>query len=113
MPNKEEGKKGKIVIYMTSLAAIRDTYTNCNMVLEIFHNHNVVYKTKDIFLHPNYKKELKERMQLKKITVPQVRIRITFLVSDYWFALMHGITTNQCELQLISTYFVINLGRKT
>ena len=74
MPNKEEGKKGKIVIYMTSLAAIRDTYTNCNMVLEIFHNHNVVYKTKDIFLHPNYKKELKERMQLKKITVPQVFI---------------------------------------
>ena len=71
-PNKDERRKGKIVIYMTSLTAIRETYSHCCTVLEIIHNHNVRYQTKDIYLHPKYKKELKERLQSRKVTVPQV-----------------------------------------
>lgn len=71
-PNEDERRKGKIVIYMTSLTAVRDTYSQCCTLLEIVHNHNVRYQTKDIYLHPKYKKELKERLQSRMVTVPQV-----------------------------------------
>lgn len=73
-PNEELGIKGKIVIYMTSLTAVRDTYSKSCSLLEIFHNHRVVYKTKDTYLHPKYKKELKERLNNRKVTIPQVRV---------------------------------------
>lgn len=69
-----EGRGGKIVVYMTSLSAIRDTYKECRSVLLILRGHRVPVQQKDIMLHEEYHMELKERVEDDKVVVPQVFI---------------------------------------
>ena len=68
MPSQEErgdnesGKRGKVVLYVTSVKAIRKTYDTCQHVLHILQAHQVALTVKDVFLHPDYTKELRERL---------------------------------------------------
>ena len=68
-----EGKRGQVVIYVTSVQAVRSTYEECRQVVQILRNMRVDFQQKDIFLHPDYRKELMERLATDKPTVPQVR----------------------------------------
>lgn len=62
-------------MYMTSLSAVRDTYTECRSVVLMLRGHRVPVQQKDIMLHDEYHKELKERLDDDMVvTVPQVFI---------------------------------------
>lgn len=55
-------KKGKVVLYVTSVKAIRKTHEMCKQVLHILRALQVSITVKDVFLHPDYSKELAERL---------------------------------------------------
>lgn len=62
-----------MVLYTTSVKAIRRTHEQCKQVMHILRSHRVVFTTKDVFLHPDYNRELAERMAgCKDTTLPQV-----------------------------------------
>ncbi|XP_065846174.1 glutaredoxin domain-containing cysteine-rich protein 1-like [Oscarella lobularis] len=67
-----DGRGGKIVVYMTSLSAVRETYQQCRVVLLTFRTHRVRVQQKDIMLHDEYHDELKERLGRDDVVVPQV-----------------------------------------
>lgn len=66
----DEEKDGKIVIYLTSMRAIRDTFASCERVQRIFHNLRLKVSMRDITLQPEYADELELRRPGAKI--PQV-----------------------------------------
>lgn len=69
----EHGKRGKVVLYMTSIKAIRKTHERCKQILLLLQAHQVALTVKDVFLHPDYGKELHERMSgFKDISLPQL-----------------------------------------
>ena len=72
--NEADGKRGQIVVYVTSVQAVRSTYEECRRVVGILRNMHVTFQQKDVFLHPDYRKELAERMRIDKPTVPQVSV---------------------------------------
>lgn len=63
-----------MVLYVTSLKAIRETHERCKQALHILQAHRIQFTTKDVFLHPDYSTELAERMGSSSttITLPQV-----------------------------------------
>ena len=69
-----DGKRGQVVVYVTSVQAVRSTYEECRQVVQILRNMRVAFQQKDIFLHPDYRKELMERLVTDKPIVPQVSI---------------------------------------
>lgn len=60
--NKSNKFPGKIVIYTSSLTAVRDSFEKCRMVQQILRNRMVKFEEKDIYLAPEYGNELKERL---------------------------------------------------
>ena len=72
--NEVDGKRGQVVVYVTSVQAVRSTYEECRQVVQMLRNMRVAFQQKNIFLHPDYRKELMERLALDKPTVPQVSI---------------------------------------
>eukprot|EP00039_Didymoeca_costata_P001939 m.56401 g.56401 ORF g.56401 m.56401 type:complete len:570 (-) comp11037_c0_seq2:84-1793(-) len=66
-------KDNKIVIYISSLEAIRTTRDNCARLLQIFEILNVKIQVKDIHLDPLFAKELTQRVD-EAVVVPQVFI---------------------------------------
>lgn len=71
------GKSGKIVVYVTSMHAVRETFEQCQFVLQTLRNHQVVFTSKDIYLHPDYSEELRLRLgDPDNITVPQVIVKL-------------------------------------
>ncbi|ELU13610.1 hypothetical protein CAPTEDRAFT_204051 [Capitella teleta] len=75
--NYQQIEQGKIVVYMTSMMIIRDTYEDCQRVRKMLQNHMVQYEERDIFMSRNNQLELAERLGQKsevaaKISVPQV-----------------------------------------
>lgn len=62
-----------MVLYTTSVRAVRKTHEMCKEVLHILQAHQVALTVKDVFLHPDYAKELSERMgSNSRETLPQV-----------------------------------------
>ena len=60
------------------MQAVRDTFEQCQYVLQTLRNHQVVFTSKDVYLHPDYSEELRLRLgEPENITVPQV---IAYLV---------------------------------
>ena len=72
MPNEEVGKGGKIVVYITSIQAVRETYEHCKQVVQVLRGHKVQVTLKDVFLHPDYGKELYKRLECDTVQLPQV-----------------------------------------
>ena len=61
------------MLYITSVKAVRSTHEQCKQVLHILRSHRVLFASRDVFLHPDYSRELAERMgQPKNVTLPQV-----------------------------------------
>ena len=80
--DETEGKRGQVVVYVTSVQAVRSTYDECKRVIQILRNTHVMFQQKDIFLHPDYRKELTERLGGKTPTVPQVRKLVACFVTS-------------------------------
>eukprot|EP00042_Codosiga_hollandica_P044265 m.432617 g.432617 ORF g.432617 m.432617 type:complete len:593 (-) comp56750_c0_seq1:137-1915(-) len=66
----ESEQDGRVVIYLTSMQAIRQTYSECQAILQIMYNMSVRLNIKDISMHPDYAKELETRLSGAK--VPQL-----------------------------------------
>lgn len=77
MPDDNDGRMGKVVLYVTSVQAVRETHKLCKQVVHILKSRRVVFIQKDVFLHPDYGRELSERMEREeedeRIALPQVR----------------------------------------
>eukprot|EP00047_Mylnosiga_fluctuans_P023378 m.137204 g.137204 ORF g.137204 m.137204 type:complete len:608 (+) comp9563_c0_seq4:58-1881(+) len=63
-------EKGKIVVYVTSVQAVRDVYEKCQRVLKIFELLRLKIQVKDIAMDSRFITELEERMPGS--SVPQV-----------------------------------------
>ena len=84
MPNDDEGRVGKVVLYVTSVQVVRETHEMCKQVVHILRSRRVAFIQKDVFLHPDYGRELSERLEVEEeeeeqedrdgsITLPQVK----------------------------------------
>jgi len=65
-------------VYVTSVQAVRSTYDECKRVIQILRNMHIMFTQKDVFLHPDYRKELMERLDIKTPAVPQVCDSVTY-----------------------------------
>lgn len=66
------GQRGKVVVYITSMRAVRETFEQSQSVVQTLRAHQVAFVTKDVYLHPDYNQELRLRMGETKYMVPQV-----------------------------------------
>ena len=80
----EGGQRGKVVLYTTSVKAVRATHERCKQVTHILRSHQICFTSKNVFLHPDYSKELAERMgnDPKDISLPQVSL-------EKWYFFVH------------------------
>ena len=61
------------MLYTTSVKAVRSTHEQCKQLVHILRSHRILFTNKDVFLHPDYGRELAERMGASKDTsLPQV-----------------------------------------
>ena len=60
------------MIFTTSIQIIRDTYERCKRARDILQTHIVEFEERDVFLSNANQHDLKERLKLDKIVVPQV-----------------------------------------
>lgn len=63
-----------MVLYTTSVKAVRKTHESCKQAEQVLRGHQVAsLRVKDVFLHPDYSKELSERMEKEgDLPLPQV-----------------------------------------
>ena len=62
-----------MVLYTTTVKAVRKTHEACKQAEQVLRGHQVALRVKDVFLHPDYSKELSERMENRRdISLPQV-----------------------------------------
>ncbi|KAK7286700.1 hypothetical protein RJT34_21888 [Clitoria ternatea] len=69
------GSEDRIVVYCTSLRGIRKTYEDCCSVRMILRGFRVAVDERDISMDSSYRKELKDALFGKAVTLPQVFIR--------------------------------------
>ncbi|KAI6653739.1 hypothetical protein LOD99_3243 [Oopsacas minuta] len=70
--NSETAFPGKVVFYTTSLTSIREISAHCTRIKHILNTHRINFDERDIFLHPAFGDELRERLNCKQISVPYV-----------------------------------------
>ncbi|XP_060184896.1 uncharacterized protein At5g39865-like [Lycium barbarum] len=69
------GTEDRIVLYFTSLRGIRKTYEDCCSVRVIFKGCRVGVDERDISMDSSYKKELRDVLEGKAMSLPRVFIR--------------------------------------
>ena len=62
------------MVYTTTFRGVRSTFEECKYVLAVFHNLRVRVEERDIYVHKFYLKELEDRLQGGRCSVPQVFI---------------------------------------
>lgn len=73
--DKGAGKKGKVVLYVTSVQMVRSTRDLCKQVTHILKAYRVRCSVKDVYLHPAYNKELTERLGGREnVALPQASL---------------------------------------
>ncbi|OWF45729.1 glutaredoxin domain-containing cysteine-rich protein CG12206-like [Mizuhopecten yessoensis] len=70
--NYSQLEKGKIVIYTSSMAIVRETYERCILAKKILQTHMVRYEEKDLFMSVENQRELRERLGVNEVVLPQV-----------------------------------------
>ncbi|KAF7828119.1 glutaredoxin domain-containing cysteine-rich protein CG12206 [Senna tora] len=70
------GGEETVVIYTTSLGGVRKTFEDCNRVREVLEGHRVVYDERDVSLHGEFLKEMKELVGGEEgVRVPRVFVK--------------------------------------
>ncbi|XP_055385942.1 glutaredoxin domain-containing cysteine-rich protein CG31559-like [Condylostylus longicornis] len=72
LKNLKKKDIGKVIVYTTSMGIIRETYTRCANVKQILRTLLVKFEERDVFMSLEYQQEIKERMQMDVIEVPQL-----------------------------------------
>lgn len=70
--NYAQLEKGKIVIYTSSMAIVRETYERCVLAKKILQTHMVRYEERDLFMSIENQRELRERLGVDQVLLPQV-----------------------------------------
>ncbi|XP_016479848.2 uncharacterized protein At3g28850-like [Nicotiana tabacum] len=70
-----KGTEDRIVLYYTSLRGIRKTYEDCCSVRMIFKGYRVCVDERDISMDSSYRKELRDVLEGKAVSLPRVFIR--------------------------------------
>ena len=65
---------GKVVVYTTTMGVVRETYNRCINVKQILRTHMVKFEERDMYLSSESQTELKDRLNLSAIHVPQLFI---------------------------------------
>ncbi len=63
-----------MVVYTTTFRGVRATYEECKYVLSVFHNLRVRAEERDIYVHKYYYRELEDRVEKRRVSVPQIFI---------------------------------------
>lgn len=69
------GGEYKVVLYFTSLRAIRKTYEDCCYVRLILQGFRIFVDERDVSLHAEYRQELQRLLGTERISVPMLFIR--------------------------------------
>ncbi|GAQ92359.1 Glutaredoxin family protein [Klebsormidium nitens] len=69
------GGEDRVVVYMTSVRAVRKTFEECATVRQIFHGFSIAVDERDISIHLPYRQEMRDLMGGRLVNVPQVFIR--------------------------------------
>jgi glutaredoxin domain-containing cysteine-rich protein 1 len=67
-----EREKGRVVLYMTSLGIVRETFTNCMKMKQILWTNMVKYEEADLFRDTDLQSELRDRTDSEIVTLPQL-----------------------------------------
>ena len=67
-----EREKGRVVLYMTSLGIVRQTFTNCMKMKQILWTNMVKYDEADLFRDTELQTELRDRIDSEVLTLPQL-----------------------------------------
>ncbi|XP_014277840.1 glutaredoxin domain-containing cysteine-rich protein CG31559 isoform X2 [Halyomorpha halys] len=70
----QEREAGKVVVYTTTMGVIRDTFQRCLKVRHILRTHLIKYTEKDVFMSREIQNEIRERMGITTVELPQVFI---------------------------------------
>ncbi|XP_050440628.1 glutaredoxin domain-containing cysteine-rich protein CG12206-like [Adelges cooleyi] len=68
----QEKEAGKVVLYTTTMGIVRDTYQRCLLVRQILRTHLVKFVERDVFMSKEVQKEIRERLGVDTISVPQL-----------------------------------------
>lgn len=70
------GGEEKVVIYTTSLGGVRKTLEECKRVKEVLEGHRVVYDERDVSLHAQFLKQLKDLLTEEPVVaLPRVFVK--------------------------------------
>ncbi|TRY73322.1 hypothetical protein TCAL_01916 [Tigriopus californicus] len=81
-PNKKnftELETGKVVVYITTLGVLRDTYARCVKVRQILRTHLIKVEERDVFMSRENQLELMERTEQPYLEVPKVFVEGRYL----------------------------------
>ena len=73
-----------VVIYTTSLRGVRKTFDNCNQARDLLENHRVVFDERDVALHGEFLKEVKDLLLTEEelgvgVVLPRVFVKGRYL----------------------------------
>lgn len=83
LQNYKEKDGGKIVLYTTSMGIIRSTYTKCQTVKKILNTLMVKFEERDVFMSHVHQQEIRDRMQMDVIDVPQLFVDGQYIGVSY------------------------------
>lgn len=75
IPRAPPGGEYRVVLYFTSLRAIRKTYEDCCYVRLILQGFRIYVDERDVSLHAEYRQELQRLLGTERISVPMLFIR--------------------------------------
>ncbi|KAK2720138.1 hypothetical protein QYM36_004145, partial [Artemia franciscana] len=67
-----ERENGRLVLYITSMGIIRETFTQCLKVRRILKTLLVKFEERDVYLSIEHQEEVKRRLGGDKVAVPQL-----------------------------------------
>jgi len=77
--NFGEREQGVVVIYVTTLSILRDTWARCVKVRQILRNLLIKVDEKDVFMSRENQVELMDRMAMVEVNLPQVFVNGQYL----------------------------------
>ena len=69
------GGSETVVLYTTSLGGVRKTFEDCNRARDVLESHRVVFDERDVSLHGEFLKELKELVGEGVVALPRVFVK--------------------------------------
>ncbi|XP_054708766.1 uncharacterized protein LOC129218504 [Uloborus diversus] len=70
--NYDQEEMGRIVFYTTSMGIVRTTYERCRKVRKILETLMVKFEERDVFMNRGFQQEVRERLGITRVIVPQV-----------------------------------------